>query len=186
LQVGTTFTGEYLDATLVDNPDAARALVDLFNARLDPAAAGDAERLADARVRALAACDAVERLDADRILRGYLGLVEATVRTNRWMRREDGTSRSWLSLKFDSSAVPGMPKPVPHREVFVSSTEMEGVHVRAGAVARGGIRWSDRPDDYRTEILGLMKAQVVKNAVIVPTGAKAASCCAARHRTRRS
>ncbi len=171
-QVGTTFTEAYLDDALVEHPQVARALVELFDALFDPDRAADAEAVDAARQRVVSGCDAVERLDADRILRGYLGLVEATLRTNRWVRDDQGRPRPWLSLKFDSRLVPGMPKPVPYREVFVASPEMEGVHLRGGPVARGGLRWSDRIEDYRTEVLGLMKAQMVKNAVIVPTGSK--------------
>ena len=165
-QVGTTYTEAYTDATLLDHPHVSSALLAYFRARFDPDLADRAVEEPRARHAALEALDRVERLDADRILRGFLGLIDATVRTNRWR------GRPWLSLKLDSALVPGVPKPVPHREVFVYSTELEGVHLRGGPVARGGLRWSDRPDDFRTEVLGLMKAQMVKNAVIVPTGSK--------------
>ena len=171
-QVGTTFSQTYLDAALVGHPEVARSLVALFDTKFDPQRnAGDAE-VDEARQRVITACDAVERLDTDRILRGYLGMIDATLRTNRYVAGDDGSPRPYLSLKFDSRAVPDMPKPVPYREIFVSSPEMEGVHLRGGPVARGGLRWSDRLEDYRTEVLGLMKAQMVKNAVIVPTGSK--------------
>ncbi|HVL98550.1 MAG TPA: NAD-glutamate dehydrogenase [Egibacteraceae bacterium] len=166
-QVGTTFTEAYQSDALVAHPEVARALVELFAARFEPDL-GSSPHLADeARARVLAGCDAVERLDFDRILRDYLGMVEATLRTNRY--RPD---RTCLALKVDSAMVAGMPKPVPAAEVFVYDPGMEGVHLRGGPVARGGIRWSDRQEDVRTEVLGLMKAQMVKNAVIVPTGAK--------------
>ena len=118
------------------------------------------------RQEILAALDAITSLDDDRILRDHLGTVDATVRTNAFL------GRPHLSFKFASAAVPDMPKPYPLYEIFVYSPEMEGIHLRGGRVARGGIRWSDRPEDYRTEILGLMKAQMVKNAVIVPVGSK--------------
>ena len=170
-QVGTTFTEAYLDQALVDHPDVARALVTLFDTRFDPERAATPEQVEAARTAVLRACDVVARLDTDRILRGYLGLIDATLRTNRWVVR-DGVPPLHLSLKFDSGAVPEMPKPVPYREIFVCSPHMEGVHLRGGPVARGGLRWSDRQEDYRTEVLGLMKAQMVKNAVIVPTGSK--------------
>ena len=111
--------------------------------------------------------DGVKSLDEDRILRAALGLVEATLRTNAYR-----PGRRYLSFKFESARVPDMPKPAPLFEIFVYSTHMEGIHLRGGRVARGGIRWSDRREDYRTEILGLMKAQMVKNAVIVPVGSK--------------
>ena len=112
--------------------------------------------------------DAVQSLDDDRILRGYLGMIDG----DRAHERVLCADRDHLSFKLRCADVPGMPKPVPLWEIFVFSTEMAGVHLRGGTVARGGIRWSDRLEDYRTEILGLMKAQMVKNAVIVPVGAK--------------
>jgi glutamate dehydrogenase len=171
-QVGTTFSQAYLDDALVGHPDVARALVDLFDAKFDPQRNATADEQEQARERVLAACDAVDRLDTDRILRGYLGMIDATLRTNRYISLRDEAPRPYLSLKLDSGAVPDMPKPVPYREIFVASPEMEGVHLRGGPVARGGLRWSDRLEDYRTEVLGLMKAQMVKNAVIVPTGSK--------------
>ena len=171
-QVGTTFSQAYLDDALVGHPDVARALVELFDAKFDPDRHADDAEIEAARARVVAGCDAVERLDTDRILRGYLGMVDATLRTNRYLALGREVPRPYLSLKFDSRAVPDMPKPVPYREIFVSSPEMEGIHLRGGPVARGGLRWSDRLEDYRTEVLGLMKAQMVKNAVIVPTGSK--------------
>src|SRR5690606_18137643 len=139
----------YTDAALVEHPEAARALVELFEARFDPDRASESAEAA-ARDRVLAALDAVERLDVDRILRSFLDLIEATVRTNAYR------DRPWLALKFDSARVGDMPKPVPYREIFVYSPAMEGIHLRGGPVARGGVRWSDRVDDYRTEVLGLM------------------------------
>ena len=171
-QVGTTFSQSYLDRALVDNPAAAAALTALFEAKFHPVAGGDAEAVAKARARVLEVCEAVDRLDTDRILRGFLGLVDATLRTNRYAALVDARPRPYLALKFDSGAVPDMPRPVPYREIFVSSPDMEGIHLRGGPIARGGLRWSDRLEDYRTEVLGLMKAQMVKNAVIVPTGSK--------------
>ena len=171
-QVGTTFSQTYLDAALVGHPDVAQSLVALFDAKFNPDRNAGEDEVQAARERVIEACDAVERLDTDRILRGYLGMIDATLRTNRYRGADDGAPRTYLSLKFDSRAVPDMPKPVPYREIFVSSPEMEGVHLRGGPVARGGLRWSDRLEDYRTEVLGLMKAQMVKNAVIVPTGSK--------------
>ncbi|HEY8338468.1 MAG TPA: NAD-glutamate dehydrogenase domain-containing protein, partial [Egibacteraceae bacterium] len=168
-QVGTSFTEAYQDDALVEWPEVARALVELFAARFDPRLADAGQEAIDAaRQRVLDACDKVERLDQDRILRGFLGMIDATLRTNRY--REP--SADCLALKIDSARVPDMPKPVPAVEIFVYSVDVEGVHLRGGKVARGGIRWSDRQEDFRTEILGLMKAQMVKNAVIVPTGAK--------------
>ncbi len=173
-QVGTTFTTAYVDQVLVDNAPIAAALVELFAAMFDPRhGAGGPDLVADLHQRVVSACDGVARLDHDRILRGFLALVDATLRTNRYLDPElrSGTG-DHLALKFDSAAVPGAPRPVPFREIFVHGPAVEGVHLRWGPVARGGIRWSDRADDYRTEVLDLMRAQVLKNAVIVPTGAK--------------
>jgi glutamate dehydrogenase len=148
-------------------PAVARGIIDLFDARHDPARASEAD--AD---KALAAIDAglanVQAADDDRILRMIRGVVAATLRTNAF----SPAAAEALAFKLDSHAVPGLPAPVPWREIWVYSPRVEGIHLRAGPVARGGLRWSDRRDDFRTEILGLMKAQRVKNAVIVPTGAK--------------
>jgi glutamate dehydrogenase len=176
-QVGTAYTPEYVNDALVAHPAVVRALVALFEARFDPVAATDDATLEQLRRRVLDRCDEVERLDHDRIMRGFLVLIDATVRTNHYRddavaARADGTLVPYLALKFDSSVVPDAPKPVPYREIFVHSPDVEGIHLRGGPVARGGIRWSDRQDDVRTEVLGLMKAQMLKNAVIVPTGAK--------------
>ena len=151
---------------LAAHPDVAAGLVRLFSLRFDPAVRDEAAAAA-VHAEILAALDGVTSLEHDRVLRNALGLVDATVRTNAF--RPDRTA---LSLKFRSSAVPEMPKPVPLYEIFVYATETEAIHLRRGAVAHGGIRWSDRLQDYRTEVLDLMKAQTVKNAVIVPNGAK--------------
>ena len=118
------------------------------------------------------AIDAVESLDEDRILRGFLRVVRAVLRTNYFQTDAAGQAKAYLSLKLDPDLVPDLPEPRPMFEVFVYSPRMEAVHLRGGKVARGGIRWSDRREDFRTEVLGLMKAQTVKNAVIVPVGAK--------------
>jgi glutamate dehydrogenase len=167
-QVGTTFTTAYVDDVLVDNAEIAAGLVELFAALFDPERSAGPEVVAQLRRRVSDGCDAVARLDHDRILRGFLSLVDATLRTNRYA----GGRGDHLALKLDSTAVPGMPRPVPFREIFVHGPAVEGVHLRWGPVARGGIRWSDRVDDYRSEVLDLMRAQVLKNALIVPTGAK--------------
>ena len=135
---------------------------------LEPLAPDESGMVVDPVLRPeLIAAQVVARLDHDRILRGFLALVDATLRTNRYVRPGDH-----LALKFDSAAVPGTPRPVPFREIFVYGPDVEGIHLRWGPVARGGIRWSERADDYRSEVLDLMRAQVLKNAVIVPTGAK--------------
>ncbi len=165
-QLGSPYGPQYMANTLLAQPAVARALMALFHARFAPGLAErDREVLAAlAEVRGL--IDAVTGLDADRILRSYLAMITATLRTN-WFR-----DRPFFSFKLDPTEVPGMPAPRPKFEIFVYSPRVEGVHLRFGAVARGGLRYSDRPQDYRTEILGLVKAQAVKNAVIVPVGAK--------------
>ncbi|MGI8876591.1 MAG: NAD-glutamate dehydrogenase [Egibacteraceae bacterium] len=167
-QVGTSFTEAYQNDALVERADIASALIELFRARFDPDADTSDETAEAARATVLERLDSVERLDQDRILRRYLGMIDATLRTNRYV--EGGSAA--LALKLDSARVPEVVKPVPFVEVFVYSPEVEGVHLRGGPVARGGIRWSDRQEDFRTDVLGLMKAQMLKNAVIVPTGSK--------------
>ncbi|WP_432495207.1 NAD-glutamate dehydrogenase [Kineococcus gypseus] len=175
-QVGLAYSVEYVAGCLLADAGLTRALVRLFEARFAPVRSGREEHRAevvDALVEeARAALDAVEGLDADRILRALFSVVRAVLRTNAYQRGADGEPHPHLSFKLDPSQVDGVPAPVPHREVWVYSPRVEGVHLRFGEVARGGLRWSDRREDFRTEVLGLVKAQVVKNAVIVPTGAK--------------
>ncbi len=177
-QVGTPFSQTYVARTLAAHPDVARQLVLLFRARLDPERGGAAADPNAARTweplvgEISATVDAIVSLDEDRILRALLHLVLATHRTNWFQTDETGRPRPCVVLKLDPAQVPDLPLPRPMFEVFVYSPRVEGVHLRAGRVARGGIRWSDRREDFRTEVLGLMKAQKVKNAVIVPSGAK--------------
>ena len=159
------FTVNYVNETLVSHPEIAELLVLLFEMRFKPDA--DDTGFEAARYELQGMLDDVPSLDQDRILRGYLNLIDATVRTNAYR-----LGRGALSLKLRSSQVPDMPLPRPFAEVFVLGKDVEGIHLRAGSVARGGIRWSDRREDYRTEVLGLLKAQITKNSVIVPTGAK--------------
>ncbi len=150
-------------------PAVAHAIIGLFNARHNPAQRKAGAKAADDADQAIArGLAGVKGIDEDRILRLYRAVVKATLRTNAFAP----AAREALAFKLDSAAVPGLPAPRPWREIFVYSPRVEGIHLRAGPVARGGLRWSDRRDDFRTEILGLMKAQRVKNAVIVPTGAK--------------
>jgi glutamate dehydrogenase len=163
-QLGIPFSDRYMEQTLLGHCDVSRALVQLFHARFDPD--GDRSR-ADACVAEIeAAIDAVDSLDEDRILRGFLSVVRAMLRTNYYL------GKPYVSFKLDPTEIPLAPRPRPQFEIFVHSPRVEGVHLRGGAVARGGLRWSDRREDFRTEILGLMKAQMVKNALIVPVGAK--------------
>ncbi|GAA3390103.1 NAD-glutamate dehydrogenase [Cryptosporangium minutisporangium] len=175
-QAGSRWSQEYVERVLAEHPKIARQLVDLFTARFDPNFRGDADARAAAAdtllVSLTEALDAVESLDADRILRSVLTLITATLRTNHFQRGRDGRHKPYLSFKIDPRAVPDLPAPRPAFEIFVYSPRVEGVHLRFGAVARGGLRWSDRREDFRTEILGLVKAQMVKNTVIVPVGSK--------------
>ena len=172
-QAGSTFSQSYMEDALSAHPDVARRLVELFRLRLDPARFEDTDAKARALERELeSTIDAVESLDEDRILRGFLRVVRAVLRTNYFQTDSGGQAKPYLSLKLDPDLVPDLPEPRPMFEVFVYSPRVEAVHLRGGRVARGGIRWSDRREDFRTEVLGLMKAQTVKNAVIVPVGAK--------------
>ncbi|HEX2075014.1 MAG TPA: NAD-glutamate dehydrogenase [Geodermatophilus sp.] len=175
-QTGLPYTLDYVAGTLLAETAVTNLLVRLFEARLDPERHGRPEERAPAVHAVLdelrSALDAVEGLDADRILRALLSAVQAVLRTNAFQHRADGNPPEHLSFKLDPSQVAGMPDPKPKYEIWVYSPRVEGVHLRFGDVARGGLRWSDRREDFRTEVLGLVKAQIVKNAVIVPTGAK--------------
>ncbi len=170
-QIGFPFSQQYIEATLARHASISRLLAALFAARFTPGEGG-ADSGADARAEIIEALDAVPSLDDDRTVRSLLALIDATVRTNAFRSSDDGGYRPVLSFKFDTSKVPDLPLPRPLFEIWVCSPRVEGVHLRNGRIARGGIRWSDRREDFRTEILGLVKAQIVKNAVIVPTGAK--------------
>jgi glutamate dehydrogenase len=175
LQTGVPFSQIYMERTLSGNAGLTRNLVRLFEARFAPGTARNAraDRAAESLVAQIrAGLDGVASLDDDRILRAYLNLVRATLRTNFYQEGGDGRPKSYLSFKFDPAQIPDLPLPRPKFEIFVYSPRVEGVHLRMGYVARGGIRWSDRREDFRTEVLGLMKAQNVKNTVIVPVGAK--------------
>jgi glutamate dehydrogenase len=174
LQIGIPFSQAYMEQTLVQNAELAGRLVALFEARFDPAFKGDRNALlARLELEFRAGLDRVANLDQDRILRRFMRLILATLRTNFYQPGDAGADhKPYLSIKIDPAAVPDMPLPRPAFEIFVYSPRMEGVHLRGGRVARGGIRWSDRREDFRTEVLGLMKAQMVKNGVIVPVGAK--------------
>ncbi|MGO9903196.1 MAG: NAD-glutamate dehydrogenase [Solirubrobacteraceae bacterium] len=170
-QAGIAFSDSYMERTLIGHPEISTLLVKLLFARLDP----------DARDEQLAAAlgaelrekiDAVQSLDEDRILRGFMSVVQAILRTNYFTTDASGASKPYLSFKLDPALIPMLPLPRPRFEIFVYSPRVEGVHLRGGNVARGGLRWSDRREDFRTEVLGLMKAQTIKNALIVPVGSK--------------
>ena len=174
-QVNFPYSQSYIESVLNDHPSTARSLVTLFEALFDPNPSGSpASRDAQAAAAAVAAdIDALVSLDTDRILRAFASLVQATLRTNYFVTREGSArARNVLALKLNAQLIDELPLPRPKFEIFVYSPRVEGVHLRFGPVARGGLRWSDRRDDFRTEILGLVKAQAVKNAVIVPVGAK--------------
>ncbi|MER3547292.1 MAG: glutamate dehydrogenase, partial [Rhodanobacteraceae bacterium] len=213
-QVGTTFSQAYMEETLDGYPLIAGLLIELFEARFDPARGNESKTEQEAARRRLqgeldalsaeavrkrepglaaqvsalrtqpreqqvegligtikALLENVSSLDEDRILRGFMQLIRATLRTNYFQKR-DGKPADYLAFKLDSHQVPDIPKPIPYREIWVYSPRVEGVHLRFGPVARGGLRWSDRREDFRTEVLGLVKAQMVKNTVIVPVGSK--------------
>jgi glutamate dehydrogenase len=174
LQTGLPFSLGYIAQVLVNHAGLAHALTELFVTRFDPQLADGARRGALARIERdiLRRLERVTRSDEDRILRALYNALGATVRTNAYQRNAAGEPKDYLSFKIESQKMRELPLPKPLFEVFVFSTRMEGVHLRMGYVARGGIRWSDRREDFRTEILGLMKAQQVKNTVIVPVGAK--------------
>ena len=172
-QVGVTFSQTYMQQALATYPKLAWQLVELFYARFDPSAGLDHAEREQAIARSIeSGFDSVVNLDEDRILRCFLALIQATVRTNYFQHKPGGKHKGWLSFKFDPAKVPHLPQPKPLWEIFVYSPRVEAVHLRGGKVARGGLRWSDRMEDFRTEVLGLMKAQMVKNAVIVPVGSK--------------
>src|SRR6202011_2653292 len=172
-QTGFTFSQAYMEQALSANASIAAKLVDLFLARFDPSGSADAAIKTLTLVSEISeALDAVANLDEDRIPRAFLAMIQATTRTNFFQRDSSGAPKSYISFKFNPLLVPGLPDPKPMFEIYVYSTRMEGVHLRGGKVARGGLRWSDRMEDFRTEVLGLMKAQMVKNTVIVPVGSK--------------
>jgi len=173
-QIGFSFSQQYIEATVLRHPSITALIVEVFERRFDPALVSDSTAALDGLRTAIdVALEAVPSLDDDRTLRALLALVEATTRTNVFRPGDDGAAhRPLMAFKFDPARVPDLPLPKPMFEIWVCSPRVEGVHLRGGSIARGGIRWSDRREDFRTEILGLVKAQMVKNAVIVPTGAK--------------
>lgn len=172
-QIGFTFSQDYIIAALIHHGEITKKLVDLFELQFDPNPVNHREKQFHQLVsEILTDLDGVENLDEDKIIRQYVQAITSTLRTNFFQPDEQGNDKNYISLKLNSKTIAGVPRPHPMVEIFVYSPRVEGVHLRCGKVARGGIRWSDRKEDFRTEILGLMKAQQVKNAVIVPSGAK--------------
>ena len=172
-QAGFTYSQAYIEQTLAAHAAITAKLVTLFHMRFDPAhheRREEVQKTIGDEIKA--GLDKVSIADEDRILRRFLHLVRATLRTNHFVGAAGGRRKPYLSLKLQSSLVPELPEPRPLFEIWVYSTRFEAIHLRGGKVARGGLRWSDRPEDFRTEVLGLMKAQMVKNAVIVPVGSK--------------
>ena len=173
MQTGLPFSQSYMENILVSNPGIAARLVDYFETRFTPDLSGNRRKKLQSRHDVLMKdLDQVTSLDADRVLRGFLDTMSATLRTNFYQRDPVGEFKQYVSFKFDPHRIPELPLPRPEYEIFLYSPRVEGVHLRGGKVARGGLRWSDRREDFRTEILGLMKAQQVKNTLIVPMGAK--------------
>ncbi|UYM04059.1 NAD-glutamate dehydrogenase [Solicola gregarius] len=188
-QANAPFSQTYIEQSLLGNVEIARLLVELFEARfaVDPGKSGTAAvapddpdrrtRIEQVEKEIESALDAVVTLDEDRILRGYRNLIRATLRTNFYRTGDDGRARPFVSLKLEPTEIDDLPEPRPKYEIFCYSPRVEGVHLRFGKVARGGLRWSDRREDFRTEVLGLVKAQMVKNTVIVPVGSKGGFYC---------
>lgn len=172
-QTGFTFSQAYVEQALINNPEIARDLVELFKLRFSPEYADNARPEMSVLIAKIEqSLDEVNSLDEDRIIRRILEVILATIRTNYFQTTSDGKFKSHISFKLNPAVISDLPLPRPMYEIFVYSPRVEGVHLRGGKVARGGLRWSDRREDFRTEVLGLMKAQQVKNSVIVPVGAK--------------
>ncbi len=171
-QIRTSFGMAFIADTLVKHAEITATLMQLFRARFDPRTEPSEGDITEAVDEISQALDGVQLLNEDRILRRVLELILATVRTNFFQTDTGGVLKDYIALKFDPARISELPAPRPAYEIFVHANNVEGVHLRNGKIARGGLRWSDRAEDFRTEVLGLVKAQVVKNSVIVPTGAK--------------
>ncbi|WP_297844528.1 NAD-glutamate dehydrogenase [uncultured Roseibium sp.] len=173
-QAGIRFSEDYMWSTLNNYPKIAAKLVELFHLRFNPDVTEKDRDLGTERLESELTADLedVASLDDDRILRRFQNTIESILRTNFYQLDKKGQPKPTFAFKIDSRQIDDLPQPRPFREIFVYSPRVEGVHLRFGMVARGGLRWSDRPQDFRTEVLGLVKAQQVKNAVIVPVGAK--------------
>jgi glutamate dehydrogenase len=176
-QIRFGMSQDYIANTLASHPVITRELVKLFQLRFDPVKRPDEDEVGACVDRITRHLDGVASLNDDQLLRRYMELIQATLRTNYYQQSAEGHFKDYIAYKLDPTRVTGMPRPRPAYEIFVCSPRVEGVHLRGGKVARGGLRWSDRHEDYRTEVLGLVKAQQVKNAVIVPVGAKGGFVC---------
>jgi glutamate dehydrogenase len=176
-QTGSSFSHDYIANTLSKYPQLAKLLVQLFDLRFDPNIKRNEKKVDGLETEINQLLDNVSNLDDDRIIRRYGDMISATLRTNFYQPDADNNDKSYVSFKMLPELIPDMPLPLPKYEIFVYSPRVEGVHLRGGKVARGGLRWSDRQEDFRTEILGLVKAQQVKNTVIVPVGAKGGFVC---------
>ncbi len=180
-QIGFPFSQTYIEETLTQHASITQLLLAFFHARFDPESDQRSLSVDEIESKIVSALNQVDNLDDDRIISRYIEMIKATLRTNFYVERER-QSPTWLSFKLCPASIPDMPKPIPEFEIFVYSADIEGVHLRGGKVARGGLRWSDRPEDFRTEVLGLVKAQQVKNSVIVPVGAKGGFVCKHQHK----
>jgi len=176
-QIGSTFSQSYVENTFARYATLAGLLVQLFNMKFVPKSRATAKSIEKLEEQIAAQLENVANLDDDRIIRRFVDMINATLRTNYYQKAADGTDKPYISFKIKPDLIPEMPLPMPMYEVFVYSPRVEGVHLRFGKVARGGLRWSDRREDFRTEVLGLVKAQQVKNTVIVPSGAKGGFVC---------
>lgn len=176
-QIGGTFSQSYIEDTFSRYPNLAELLIKLFNLRFDPKGKQSEKSIAKVEADIESSLDNVANLDDDRIIRRFAEMMKATIRTNYFQEGVDEAFKPYISFKILPSLITEMPQPVPAFEIFVYSPQVEGVHLRGGKVARGGLRWSDRREDFRTEVLGLVKAQQVKNTVIVPVGAKGGFVC---------
>ncbi|MBY6063074.1 NAD-glutamate dehydrogenase [Pseudidiomarina sediminum] len=176
-QIGTTFSQSYIESTFAKYPTIATLIVKLFHSKFEPGVKSRSKKIEALETKITGELDNVANLDDDRIIRRYVELIAAAQRTNFFQKNAEGNDKPYISVKFMPELVPEMPLPLPKYEIFVYSPRVEGVHLRGGKVARGGLRWSDRREDFRTEVLGLVKAQQVKNTVIVPVGAKGGFFC---------
>ncbi|MEW6992402.1 NAD-glutamate dehydrogenase [Colwelliaceae bacterium 6441] len=176
-QIGGTFSQNYIEDTFARYPNIAELLINLFNLRFDPKRKSSEKMVTKTLADIESSLDNVANLDDDRIIRRFVEMINATIRTNYFQPHPETGEKSYISFKITPSLITDVPQPIPAFEIFVYSPQVEGVHLRGGKVARGGLRWSDRREDFRTEVLGLVKAQQVKNTVIVPVGAKGGFVC---------